>query len=102
MSREFVVFDAEDNEVEWYDPYINHNIAKDGMVEVNNGWGWYGVVVPGGGRYEIRPKLSVTREELLDTIGTATNWLFDDEGLTANVTDAVMELLRAAEGGDDE
>lgn len=96
MTKEFVVFDAEDNEIEWYDPYLNHDIASDGVIDVNNGLGVYLAVIPEGGRYEIRPKVSVTRQELLETICVA-GWLSEDEGRAQNIADAVMELLREAD-----
>lgn len=54
--KEFVVFDENGVEVDWVDPVLSHRvetIALD-VVHINNGYNEYRVVVPEGGRWEIR------------------------------------------------
>lgn len=56
MTLEFVAFDAQGREVDWIDPYLEHRIVDEVTFLVDNGYSEYAVVVPTGGRYEIRVK----------------------------------------------
>lgn len=55
---EFVVFDADGKEIDSVDPYQSHAPydAKAGQYFVKGAHGYeYSVIIPEGGRYEIRP-----------------------------------------------
>ena len=63
MSKEFVVFDKNGKEINWIDPYDWHKdvtSVSEGLASgerqylVSNHVYEYEVVVPEGGRYEIR------------------------------------------------
>ena len=55
-GEEFVVFDADGHEVDWYDPYHWHRDFGNGLVEVDNGAYTYDVHIPEGGSYTIRKR----------------------------------------------
>lgn len=59
MADEFVVFDVEGNEVDWYDPHEGHRLLDESTVQVDIGWiEEYLVKIPPGGRFEVRPMIS--------------------------------------------
>lgn len=58
MSAEFVVFDADGREVDWVDPYVSHVQTGSRLYLVDNGFSEYDVIVPKGGRFEIRERAS--------------------------------------------
>jgi hypothetical protein len=53
-KKQFVVFNKSGAEVDWVDPYVSHREVPSVVYEVSNGHGEYLVVIPEGGRFEIR------------------------------------------------
>jgi len=54
MSKEFVVFDATGKECDWYDPYLSHEGLGAGKFAVELAHDGYVVLIPDGGRFEVR------------------------------------------------
>lgn len=53
--REFVVFNAAGKPIDWIDPYEGHEETGPGLYLVTGALGHvYDVVVPKGGRFEVR------------------------------------------------
>lgn len=61
MHIEFVAYDAQGNVTDTIDPYVSHRPLNDeGTVyRVDNGYGEYDITIREGGRFVIRPMISL-------------------------------------------
>lgn len=51
---EFATIAADGAEIDWLDPYLGHRVVHPGVFMVRNHYGEYQMIVPDGGRFEIR------------------------------------------------
>lgn len=61
MTIEFVVYDRDGRVIDTIDPYVSHRpLNNDGsLYRVDNGYHEYDIAIPEGGRFEIRPMISL-------------------------------------------